>query len=844
MILELAISETTLSLTGERFGVSLTQEELASAIQYLFRAWREPVLEGRGVLHVLQCIQQGITSPLVVYGPQLQKAAELHPIVLRLISAGHVAPLLVETMAVWRLTVLPEGVDEMLCHRLADTWMRVCASTPLTRAQSQRQTNKFHTVEDAWLSALRSPSPEMGMGDATLAHHIEMWVDPLFEGKRGALPLLPERADDGWHLRITTPREANGDYSPETLRLLGQAIAVAPLLALAQPWNDETFLRFLREAVPALRKAAFDLALPPALEVSVPEIRETALGIVQGKINVAQTIHIGDLELSLAEAEAILDAGESLIFLQGEWRTIDLEALREILRNRGPEFYSCHGALPLLLAGALRIAPTAQDVQNFLREMTHPPEGDLPLRDRLRPYQAQGVCWLMQAHKHHLGVCLADDMGLGKTLQTIAFLLSRMEHQDAPALVIAPLTVVPVWEREFERWAPQLKVLRHDGPLRFKHEVFQKHAPVYHVVLTSYGYLWRDYSTLRRLSWSALILDEAQQIKNPATRQSQAARSLNAHFRMALTGTPIENSLNDLWSILDFLNPNLFGPKQDFAQRYADPDKLRRAVANFLLRRLKSDPAILPELPPKILQCHYAPLSEAQASAYDYMLGCYARDVRLLPASERPGAALVLLMRLKEICDHPALVDTNDGSAPHWPIEDSGKLLLLLPLLEEIFARGESVLIFTQFARMGAFVQKVLTERLGRPVAFIHGGLSSKKRREVVESFSQDPLPSPMILSLRTGAFGLTLTKANHVIHLDRWWNPAVESQATDRAHRIGQKRTVVVHHIICRGTLEDRIEQILREKQALADDIIAPTSAARLASLPSDTLLSLLKRT
>ncbi len=843
MILDLHISADSFSLTGENFGELLDAEKLSASVAYLFRGWQAPVLAGRGVLHVLQCIQQGVQSPLVVYGAQLKKAATLLPLVLRLISAGHVAPRLIGCEGRWQLTVVPEGVDEDLCHRLADLWMRTCASTPLTRAQYRREGHTFHSVEDAWLAALRSESPRLQETDATLAHHIEMWVDPLFEGKRGALPIVPERTAEGWFLRITAPLDEHGDYPPEMLRLLGQAIGIAPLLTMPQPWDEAMFLRFLRESVPALRKAAFDLPLPPALEASVPEVRETALGLIDGQVQISQTICIGTLELSIAEAQAILDAGESLAYVNGQWHYIDLDVLRQILAERGPELRSCHGALPLLLAGALRIAPSAQDVQNFLREMTQPPEGELPLRDVLRPYQAQGVCWLMQANAHQLGVCLADDMGLGKTLQTIAFLLTLLKRTSTPALVIAPLTVLPVWEREFARWAPELKVLRHDGALRFKHEVFQKYASGFQVVLTSYGYLWRDYTTLRRISWSALILDEAQQIKNPSTRQSQAARSLNATFRLALTGTPIENSLDDLWSILDFLNPNLFGPRRDFAQRYNDPAKLRRAVANFLLRRLKSDPAILPELPPKITQQHYAPLSETQAAAYDYALGCYARDVRLLPAAERPGAALVLLTRLKEICDHPAMVETLESTSATWSIEDSGKLLLLLPLLDEIFERGESVLIFTQFTRMGAFLQKVLTERLGRPISFVHGALTAKKRREEIDAFSQDPLPAPIILSLRTGAFGLTLTKANHVIHLDRWWNPAVESQATDRAHRIGQKRTVVVHHIICRGTLEDRIEQILRDKQALADDIVAPTSAARLASLPADTLISILKR-
>lgn len=839
MILDLSFENKNLTLVGESFGRTLSSDELIEALRPFFSNWHEPILEGRGALHLLQRIAQGVSSPLITYGPTLSEAAKALPHVLRLIALGYIVPRLIRGEGRWELTALPESYEAQLCHALADAWMRTCASTPLTRAQARRQ--NYRTAEDAWLAALRAPQAK-AMDDKTLARHIDLWVDPLFEGRRGALPLLPQHSDDGWRLQITAPQE-NGTYAPEVLRLLGQAIAIAPLLAFPQPWDEATFVRFLNEAVPALRAAAFDVTLPPAFESPTPEIKETALGIEAGQVKITQTISFGGIELSIAEAQAILDAGESLAFVQGEWRYVDLKALREALEACGTTLQPCHTALPLLLAGALRVSPTAQDVQDFLREMTHPPAGDLPLREVLRTYQAQGVCWLMQARNHHLGVCLADDMGLGKTLQTIAFLLSHKNEEAMPALVVAPLTVLPVWEREFARWAPQLKVLRHEGSTRIKEAAqFFLNVQKYDIVLTTYGYLWRDHEPLSFVSWSSLILDEAQQIKNPATRQSHIARSLKASFRLALTGTPIENSLDDLWSILDFLNPNLFGTRRDFAQRYADPEKLRRAVANFLLRRLKSDPSILPELPPKILQEHYAQLSEVQAVAYDYALASYAREVRLLPPEERPGAALVLLTRLKEICDHPALVeslhDEND-----WTIEASGKVLLLLPLLEEIFAQGESVLIFTQFARMGAFLQKVLTERFGRPVAYIHGGLSMKKRKEEMARFADDPNPAPMILSLRTGAFGLTLTKANHVVHFDRWWNPAVEAQATDRAHRIGQTRTVVVHHIVCRGTLEDRIAQILRDKQTLAEDIIAPTSAARLARLPADTLLSLLKR-
>lgn len=907
MILHLKHSAAGLAFWGEAFGRRVSAEELRSAVGFLFQGWREAVLEGRGVLHVLQGIARGQTSPLLVYGPTVRTAAELLPVVLRLVAAGRVAPTLEGGEARWRLTILPEAHDPALANALADLWMRTCASTPLSRAQALKA--KFYTADDAWLAMLRAPDAMTVPMQSDLASALRTWAAPLFEGGRAALPLVPRYAPDGWRLEIgglvgwgDGEREGQGfcpvaptggatpciSVSPvlpspslhpsipsaTVLRLLGQAIRVAPLLALPQPWDGATFTRFLKEAVPALRAATFAVDLPPALEPTVPEVRETALGLTGDAVRVERTIAFAGVELSEEEAQAVLDAGEPLAFVHGAWRYVDLDALRRALEALGPAMLPRRRALPLLLAGVLRVGPGAQDVCDFLREMSTPPEGELPLREVLRPYQAQGVCWLMRAATHGLGVCLADDMGLGKTLQTIAFLLSR----PGPALVVAPLTVLPVWERELARWAPGLRVLRHDGPQRVLNAGFVHLAQAADVTLTAYGYLWRDYTSLRRMDWTTLVLDEAQLIKNPATRQSQAARSLGADFRLALTGTPIENRLDDLWSLLDFLNPGLFGPRRAFASTYADPSKLRRAVSHFLLRRLKSDPGILAELPPKITQEHYAPLTEAQIAAYDLALADYARASQAFATSERAGAVLVLLTRLKQICDgliggterHGGMVETVDdtGLSPATSVVDiaprastspamppstpspnaspersSGKLLVLLPLLEDILANGESALVFTQFVAMGEWVQQVAEERLGRSIPFVHGGLSAKQRRAALEAFSNDARPGVLILSLRTGAFGLTLTKANHVIHLDRWWNPAVEAQATDRAHRIGQRRTVVVHHLLCRGTLEDRIDHLLREKRDLADRIVAPTPAALLARLPTDTLMGLLHR-
>ncbi len=836
MIVHLEHEGFRLALRGETFGRSVGANELRAALRRFYPGWREVVLEGRGLLHLLQALAHGQRAPALVFAPSLLTAAALLPLVVRLLAAGYVAPLICHHEARWRLTVLPKGADPALAHALADLWMRTCAGTTLSRAQAAKA--KFLTPEDAWLAALRSDNATLALPCADLDNALRTWAAPLFTGGHAALPLRPRHTPEGWYLDFSSSAPEALPHAT-ALRLLGQAIAVAPMLALPQPWSEATFVRFLREAVPALRAAAFAVALPPTLEDAVPHVHETAVEIVEGMVHIERTVHLAGMTLSEAEAQAILDAGEALVFLQGAWHYIDLEALRRALASLGPAQLPCRRALPLLLAGALRVAPEAQAVQDFLREMTTPPEGDLPLRTVLRPYQAQGVCWLMQAAAHGLGVCLADDMGLGKTLQTIAFLLSR----PGPTLVVAPLTVLPVWERELARWAPGLRVLRHDGPHRVLDVGFAKLAHAADVTLTAYGYLRRDYTSLRRVAWETLVLDEAQFIKNPNTRQSQAARSLGANFRLALTGTPIENRLDDLWSILDFLNPDLFGSRRDFLSAYADPAKLQRAVSHFLLRRLKSDPDILSELPPKIMQEHYAPLTEAQAAAYDIALADYAQTAQTRLPGERSGAILVLLTRLKQICDGLHAEANLPAETAPTPHAASGKLVVLLPLVESILEQGESVLIFTQFIEMGSWIQRELEERLGQHVAFVHGGLSARERRTALETFSDDPLPGALVLSLRTGAFGLTLTKASHVIHVDRWWNPAVEAQATDRVHRIGQRRTVVEHHLLCRGTLEERIDRLLRDKRTLAERIVTPTPASLLARLPSDTLMGLLQR-
>lgn len=476
----------------------------------------------------------------------------------------------------------------------------------------------------------------------------------------------------------------------------------------------------------------------------------------------------------------------------------------------------------------------------------------------LRPYQRRGVGWLAYLRRLGLGACLADDMGLGKTIQAIAMLLhERCTVADAPngavapsrhppALLICPTSVVANWRREVERFAPELRILVHHGGGRLDGDDFLATVGVSDLVITSYGTARRDIELLRQCTWSDLILDEAQNIKNPGAKQSQAVRRIVAHNRVALTGTPVENHLTELWSVLEFLNPGYLGSHEHFRQqfmipieRYNDDDRareLRRLVQPFLLRRLKSDPTIISDLPEKNEMVVYCSLTQEQAALYETTVHEALTTLERTDGIQRRGLVLSLLTRLKQICNHPAHFLKQEG-----PLRQrSGKLERLTEMLEEALSVGDHALIFTQFVEMGTLLQRHLAERLQTDVLFLHGGTSASQRDQMVQAFQRDDGPPIFVLSLRAGGSGLNLTRANHVFHFDRWWNPAVENQATDRAFRIGQRRNVQVHKFVVAGTLEERINAILESKQSLAETIVG-SGEAWLTELNTDELREIL---
>ncbi len=441
-------------------------------------------------------------------------------------------------------------------------------------------------------------------------------------------------------------------------------------------------------------------------------------------------------------------------------------------------------------------------------------------------------------------------MGLGKTIQLIAFLLHLKDQEMLvnPILIVCPTSVISNWEKELKKFAPNLNVLIHHGDKRKKNNLFTKHSKNYQIIITSYSLIYRDLATLTNIKWQGIVLDEAQNIKNFQAKQSQAIRKLDTEFKIALTGTPIENRLTELWSIMDFLNPNYLGNNQFFQRRFALPiekygdqdslNTLRSLVQPFILRRLKTDRNIIDDLPEKQEMNVFCGLSIEQANLYQQLIDKSLVEIDQTDGIKRRGLILTLLMKLKQVCNHPAhFLKQTEIDFSHR----SGKLLRLEEMLEELLAEGDRALIFTQFSQWGKLLQPYLTKKLGVEILFLYGAVSRSQREEMVERFQNDPQSPPIfILSLKAGGTGLNLTRANHVFHVDRWWNPAVENQATDRAFRIGQKQNVQVHKFISSGTLEEKINDILEGKKLLAEQTIN-SGENWLSDLDTDQLRNLL---
>ncbi|MEI5909127.1 DEAD/DEAH box helicase [Bacillus spongiae] len=456
------------------------------------------------------------------------------------------------------------------------------------------------------------------------------------------------------------------------------------------------------------------------------------------------------------------------------------------------------------------------------------------LKGTLRPYQQQGMSWLLFLRKFGFGAILADDMGLGKTIQLISYLLTvkKTDKVSFPALIIAPTSVLGNWQKELEKFAPSLNVALHYGPNRAKADSFLASLKNVDVLITSYGLSHLDEADISSVEWSTIALDEAQNIKNSSTKQSRSIRKLKGQHHIALTGTPMENRLSELWSIFDFTNKGFFGTFTQFQKQYILPiekddsrekiNELQRKIKPFLLRRTKKDPDVELNLPDKLEQKEYCPLTSEQASLYEQLIQDTFDQLSKLKGFERKGLILQMINRLKQLCNHPALYLKEPQ--PNNVLQRSYKIAKLMNVLENVIDSGEACLIFTQYISMGEMIQQLIKEQFTIHAPFLNGSMSKQNRDKLVEEFQNGEHPV-FLLSLKAGGTGLNLTAANHVIHYDRWWNPAVENQATDRAYRIGQKRFVHVHKLITSGTLEEKIDMMLEKKQALNDDIIQSDS-------------------
>lgn len=467
------------------------------------------------------------------------------------------------------------------------------------------------------------------------------------------------------------------------------------------------------------------------------------------------------------------------------------------------------------------------------RVQLSPIEAPLAFQGKLRPYQLKGVSWMVFLKQFGFGSCLADDMGLGKTAELIALLLhDRHNQQDTPSvnptLVICPMSIVGNWQREVQRFAPSLAVMVHHGMERLSGPAFVEEALKHDVIITTYALALRDKEHLASVEWGNVVIDEAQNIKNESAKQTQAIKSLSAAHRIALTGTPVENRLSELWSIMEFLNPGYLGSATDFRksfalpiERYRNADRaatLKNLIQPFVLRRLKTDKEIIQDLPDKMEMKVFCNLTQEQASLYEAVVKEMLEKIEQAEPMQRRGLILATLMKLKQICNHPAQFMSDGSSLPRR----SGKLARLEEMLEEVLAEGDKALIFTQFAEMGGMLRHYLQETLGFETLFLHGGTVKKQRDILVQRFQEEKRGAQLfILSLKAGGVGLNLTAANHVFHFDRWWNPAVENQATDRAFRIGQQKNVQVHKFVCVGTLEERIDYMIEQKKELAENIV-----------------------
>lgn len=717
---------------------------------------------------------------------------------------------------------------------------------------------------------LRLEEPETGKFDTdnkdNSVYSNESWyVRYLIQAVDDLSLIIPVKK--AWNTKATEASILNNsgfNTKEYILSSLGRASGVCPRieksLKTSEPGGYELDAsgahEFLREKAIALKQAGFVVMLPSWWTNEGTKLRLSVRANVkspkmQGKSGLSLDqilkfewdVAIGDSRMSLDELEALAKLKTPLVRIRGQWLELSANKI-----NNAIEMWNKREQREITVRDVIKMALGAGDTMgqiafkgvvasgwmgellkrledsNSLEEISVPHK----FNGKLRPYQQRGYSWLTFLKQWGLGACLADDMGLGKTIQALALIQKEWKKGGKPSLIICPTSVLSNWHKEAARFTPELPVMIHHGIGRNKGTAFKKEFRKFAIVISSYALLHRDIDDFQGMKWAGLILDEAQNVKNPETKQAKAARSIESDYRIALTGTPVENNVGDLWSIMEFLNPGFLGNQNTFKRNFfipiqanRDPEvagRLKRITGPFILRRMKTDKSIIADLPEKMEMKVFSSLTKEQASLYTAVLKETEDELFNAEGIQRKGLILATLSKLKQVCNHPAHFMGDNSSISGR----SGKLTRLTEMIEEIIEVGDHALIFTQFAEMGAILKRHFQETFGIETPFLFGGVTKKNRDAMVERFQAGNSATPIfILSLKAGGTGLNLTAANRVFHYDRWWNPAVENQATDRAFRIGQTKNVQVHKFICAGTLEEKIDEMIERKKEIANDVI-----------------------
>ncbi|MBF0396940.1 MAG: DEAD/DEAH box helicase, partial [Desulfobacterales bacterium] len=642
-------------------------------------------------------------------------------------------------------------------------------------------------------------------------------------------------------------------------------------------WTSEEAFTFLKE-VSIYENSGILCRIPNwwkgrssrvSIKLQIGDKKPSVVGM-NAILNFNARLVLGDVIISEEEARELLRKSEGLAFIKNKWVAVDPEKLKQTLSayEKAKELME-QGGLSFKDALLLQLNPdkflkgigkeddieivNGKWIESVTQKLVSPElitsiKPHEKFKGELRNYQQKGLNWIYFLYSLKFGACLADDMGLGKTVQILAFLsILNYEKSKKASLLIIPASLISNWEREIIRFFPELKyfiVHPYVNPSKKIEEQDEKTINSFDLFITTYS-LAQKYEWLKSYSWNCIILDEAQAIKNPSTKQAKAVKKLESDHRIIMTGTPIENRLSDLWSLFDFLNPGLLGGTKEFTnfskklgENKQGYGRLRKVIRPYILRRLKTDKSIISDLPDKVEMKSYADLSKKQVLLYNEIVECLQDRIDNTEGIERKGLILSTLMKLKQLCNHP---DQYNGTG-NYEESESGKFIRLAEICETIYEKREKALIFTQFKEITEPLYEFLSKLFQRQGLILHGSIPVKKRKDIIEKFQSREYIPFMVLSLKAGGIGLNLTEANHVIHFDRWWNPAVENQATDRAFRIGQKKNVVVHKFIVKGTVEEKIDFMIEEKKELAKEVIAETGETFITEMKNDQIIKMFK--